>query len=73
MNYIEQNLVVYENRKLYSLQEVADFLHCSVVTAQKFKNEGRFPYWQVGRKCIFDTEKILKAMEKTTKKAGNGK
>lgn len=48
---------------LYSLKEVADFLHCSVPTAQKMKNVGRIPYRQSGRKLIFDTDAILKAME----------
>ena len=66
----EQNLTGVESRKLYSMKELADFLGCSTVTAQVFKNAGRFPYVQVGRKCIFDTEKIIKALERPAKTVG---
>ena len=48
---------------LYSLKELADFLHCSTPTAQRMKNEGRIPYKQTGRKVIYDTEEILRSME----------
>lgn len=52
------------NRKyLYSLQELADFLHCSMPTAQRMKNEGRIPYKQTGRKVIYDPDAVLIAME----------
>jgi len=63
MTSINQFSDTIERKKLYSIKELADFLGCSTVTAQKFKNEGRFDFYQVGRKCIFDTEKILKALE----------
>jgi len=48
---------------LYSLKELADFLHCSTPTAQRMKNEGRIPYKQTGRKVIYDTDEILRSME----------
>lgn len=48
---------------LYSLKELADFLHCSTVTAQSMKNKGHIPYKQMGRKVIFNTSEILKAMD----------
>jgi len=48
---------------LYSIKELADFLHCSPVTAQKKKNLGHIPYKQSGRKVIFNTAEVLKAME----------
>lgn len=48
---------------LYSIRELADFLHCSTVTAQKMKNLGYFHYRQAGRKLIFNTAEVLKAME----------
>ena len=57
-----------EHRYLYSMQELADFLHCSIPTAQRMKNEGRFPFRQSGRKLIFDTLEINKIMEHTQKK-----
>lgn len=48
---------------LYCLQELADFLHCSLPTAQRMKNEGRIPYKQAGRKVIYDQEAVMMAME----------
>lgn len=52
-----------ENKKLYSMKELAEFLGCSVPTAQKIKNSGRIPYIQVGRKLIFETRDLKKALE----------
>jgi len=52
-----------ESEFLYSIKELADFLHCSTVTAQMMKNKGRIPYKQLGRKVIFSTAEVLKAME----------
>lgn len=54
-----------ERKILYSIRELSDFLGCSTVTAQKFKNDGRIPYRQIGRKVQFDTASVLQAMEKT--------
>jgi len=70
MTNVDQYSATIESRKLYSIKALATFLGCSTVTAQKFKNEGRFSYYQVGRKCIFDTEKVLAALEHSTKKTG---
>jgi excisionase family DNA binding protein len=44
---------------LYSIRELADFLGCSTVTAQKLKNSGRIRFKQYGRKCVFNTAEIL--------------
>lgn len=51
-------------KTLHSIRELADFLGCSVVTAQRYKNEGRIPYSQVGRKVLFNTADVLKAIVK---------
>ena len=48
-----------EQKLLYSLKELADFLGCSVVTAQHLKNNGRIRYKQFGRKLIFNTQEVL--------------
>jgi len=67
----EQNVSVVEGRKLlYSMKELANLLGSSTVTAQAIKNSGRIPFMQVGRKCIFDAEKVLAALEHTPKTAG---
>ena len=56
---------------LYSIRELADFLHVSVVTAQKIKNSGTIHYTQVGRKLIFNTMQIMDDLQKK-KGANNG-
>ena len=48
-----------EQKLLYSLKELANFLGCSVVTAQHLKNNGRIRYKQFGRKLIFNTQEVL--------------
>jgi len=50
---------------LYSIKELANFLGCSVVTAQKLKNTKRIPYFQTGRKLIFEKTKVLEALRPT--------
>jgi len=47
---------------LYSLRELAEFLGCSIVTAQKLKNSGRIPFQQFGRKLIFNSFEVLGAL-----------
>ena len=53
-----------EPKMLYSIKELADFLQCSTVTAQKIKNSGRIPYSQTGRKVVFDGNEVLRALSK---------
>lgn len=55
---------------LYSIASLARFLGCSVVTAQRYKNEGRFPYKQVGRKVMFNTADVLRAIDGNKKRGG---
>lgn len=52
-----------ERRTLHSIRELAEFIECSTVTAHKFKKSGRIPCRQIGRKVMFDTVEVLKAME----------
>ena len=58
-----------ERKTMHSMLELSEFIGCSTVTAQKLKNEGRIPYRQVGRKVLFDSFEILKAMEQGKKKS----
>lgn len=57
-----------ERKTLHSIRALSEFIGCSAVTAQKIKNSGRIPYRQVGRKVMFDTADVLKAMEQPKKK-----
>jgi excisionase family DNA binding protein len=54
-------------KKLRSIKELADYLGCSPTTAQNLKKSGKIPYIQFGRKLIFDTELIEKALLTHTK------
>jgi excisionase family DNA binding protein len=57
-----------ERKTLHSIRELSEFIGCSTVTTQKLKNEGRIPYRQIGRKVMFDSAEVLKAMEQGKKK-----
>lgn len=56
------SVTIPEKKYIYSIKELASFLQCSIVTAQKIKNSGRIPYKQEGRKVIFECGEILAAM-----------
>lgn len=63
------NCEVGEKKKmLYSMQELADFLKCSKVTAGKIKKSGSIPFFQTGRKVYFDPDKVINALERGLKK-----
>lgn len=47
---------------LYSIIELANFLHCSPVTAQRIKNSGKVRFHQFGRKVVFNTSEVLEDM-----------
>ncbi len=59
-----------ERRTIHSIKGLAEYLDCSTVTAQTIKNSGRIPYMQVGRKVMFDTFEISKALEHQKRKGG---
>jgi len=56
---------------LYSIKQLADFLHVCLPTAQKIKNSGAIRYVQTGRKLIFNTMQIMEDLAKK-KGANNG-
>jgi hypothetical protein len=59
---VQPQQVAPEKKYLYSIKGLAEFMQCSVVTAQKLKNSGRIPYKQVNRKVIFDCEAVIAAI-----------
>ena len=59
---VQPQHVTQEKKYLYSIKGLAEFMQCSIVTAQKLKNSGRIPYQQVNRKVIFDCEAVLAAI-----------
>lgn len=48
-----------ETKFIYTIKGLAEFLNCSLVTAQKLKNSGKIRFKQFGRKCVFSTTEIL--------------
>ena len=71
--YMPAQEAIPEKKYVYSIQGLADELHCSIVTAQKLKNSGRIPFKQDGRKCIFEINEILNAMSFTNGKKNQEK
>lgn len=54
---------------LHSIKDLAEFLNCSIVTAQKLKNSGKIRYKQYGRKVIFNTAEVLEDINKSGRRA----
>lgn len=58
-----------DKKYIYSIKGLAEFLNCSVPTAQKIKNSGSIPFMQTGRKCVFDGTAVLNSL--SNQKKGN--
>ena len=54
-----------EQKLLYSLRELADFLGCSVVTVHNLKKSGKIQYKQFGRKVIFNSAEIMEDLDRS--------
>jgi hypothetical protein len=50
---------------IYTISGLAEFLQCSIPTAQKLKNSGRIPVKQFGRKLVFIKSEVLQALSGT--------
>ncbi len=57
-NVVAESQTTESTRFVHSLREAAACFDVSVVTFQRWKNEGLFSFTQIGRKCTFDIEKI---------------
>lgn len=68
LNSINQVPAPEKSNTLHSIKELADFLHVSLPTAQRYKNENIIPYIQCGRKCMFNTADVMAAMKKYSDK-----
>jgi hypothetical protein len=55
--------------QITSMIGLAQFLKCSVVTAQDLKNSGKIRYRQFGRKVIFLKSEIMEDLEKISFRA----
>jgi hypothetical protein len=61
-NNVVQAEPATEKKYIYSIKGLAEFLNCSVVTANNLKMKGLIPCKQIGRKVMFDTDAVLAAM-----------
>ena len=52
-----------EPQYFYSYKDLAAFLGCSIVTCYKLKKNKKIPYFQTGRKLIFEKTAVLEAMQ----------
>lgn len=62
----EASVKLPEKRYVYGIDGLAKLLNCSNVTAQKIKNSGKLNtcYSQIGRKIVFDADKVLEILQK---------
>lgn len=49
---------------VYGISGLARLLNCSNPTAQRIKDSGKIPYTQVGRKLVFDSDEVLKVLNR---------
>lgn len=69
VNISLQQISIQESRKqenslIYGIKGLARFLGVTEPTAQKWKNDGIFPFVQRGRTIIFKSEEVLAGMAK---------
>lgn len=57
-----------KNKKLIQLKEMAAILGgMRPETLAEYVKRGTVPYYQIGKKCLFDAEKVKAAIEKLKK------
>lgn len=57
-------IVPRQPKYLRGLQELADYLHCGLSTANRLKKSGKIPYSQNGKIVLFDVSKVDEAISK---------
>ncbi|HTN08849.1 DUF3853 family protein [Agriterribacter sp.] len=65
INPEKSNLVQNESQDdpyIYGITGLSHFLKCSASSAQRFKNSGRIPYLQTGRRVLFSRQAVLEAI-----------
>jgi excisionase family DNA binding protein len=57
---------------VYGLKGLADLLGCSKQTAHKIKDSGQIPFAKIGKKFIFNEEKVMEALSNSREEAQHG-
>lgn len=60
------------SRYVYGLKGLATLLGCTKPTAHKIKNSGKIPFAKVGKKFIFNEEKVMDAISFSPERGANG-
>jgi excisionase family DNA binding protein len=61
-----------KSRYVYGLAGLASLIGCSKPTAHKIKESGKIPFAKIGKKFIFDEEKVMAALSYSGKELQNG-
>jgi len=59
-------------RYVYGLSGLAKLIGCSKPTAHKIKESGKIPFFNIGKKFIFDEEKVMSALSIDGSGGNNG-
>lgn len=66
------NEINQQPRYVYGLSGLARLIGCSKPTAHKIKNSGAIPFFNIGKKFIFDEEKVMAALAADGNGGNNG-
>lgn len=55
--------------KINGIKGLAQYIGCSIATAQKLKNESKFPFYNIGSKVFFYSDEVSKALKNTNPKS----
>jgi excisionase family DNA binding protein len=67
-----QNNFITRSKYVYGLSGLAMLIGCSKPTAHKIKESGSIPYAKIGKKFIFDEEKVMAALAINGRELING-
>ena len=52
-----------QDDKMLTRRELADLLHVSLPTIQKYQNEGRIKYYRIGSRVLYKKSEVLDSIE----------
>lgn len=69
-NPTEPSPVELPRTKINGIRGLASFLDVSVPTAQKLKNQKKFPFYESGNKCYFFSDEVNEGLKVNPKAKG---
>ena len=61
----------FQDEKMLTRKELANFLHVSLPTLHKYQKEGRLKYYRIGSRVLFKKSEILDSIEVIRKNVTN--